>query len=96
MATHTEDRSYVCPYCHKTFKTSVATRKHIRTHRNEFVALHARGESEQVANGQVNQHQSDVTDATHSQFNEDNLEGHHQSEDVYSDFVGLAEDCKSF
>lgn len=26
----------MCPYCHKTFKTSVNCRKHIKTHKHEL------------------------------------------------------------
>ena len=38
MATHTTARPYMCPYCRKTFKTSVSCRKHIKIHRDEVVA----------------------------------------------------------
>lgn len=39
MAIHSSARNFMCPYCEKKFKTSVACRKHIRTHRHEIVAL---------------------------------------------------------
>jgi len=51
MATHTNDRPFMCPYCHKTFKTSVACRKHIKTHRNEVVALQGSSSVSSAATG---------------------------------------------
>jgi len=36
MGTHSDLRPFMCPYCHKTFKTSVNCRKHIKTHKHEL------------------------------------------------------------
>jgi hypothetical protein len=34
MASHSEDKNFMCPYCQKTFKTNVLCKKHMKVHKS--------------------------------------------------------------
>ena len=36
MTRHSSERPFMCPYCAKTFKSSLNCKKHIKLHRTEF------------------------------------------------------------
>ena len=38
MASHSEDKNFMCPYCQKTFKTNVLCKKHMKVHKADAQA----------------------------------------------------------
>ena len=47
MTRHSNERPFMCPYCAKTFKSSLNCKKHIKLHRTEF-AIHLMNEQNQI------------------------------------------------
>jgi len=89
MVAHTDDRPFVCPYCHKTFKTSVICRKHIKTHRSEFVAFRTNTD-DQTSTVVENSNMTNGADETQRQIvnavsDQSFQSGYQASDDIYAD-----------
>jgi hypothetical protein len=87
MTAHSEDRPYICPYDHKGFKTVVACRKHIKIHRNEFIALLPRKDSDDDTNDYDTTNTDQIVIDVSQQNNNENFGARQNDEHVFEEDI---------